>query len=1041
MGHGQGMALDEVERREQKRMSGQRHQRLKQIFHRLVDADPAEHARLLDEYCGDDASLRGEAEAMLAHHAGSTENLLSSLLADLAHEENALDPDAVATGLLGREINGYEIRREIGRGGMGVVFEAFHRPLQRTVALKILSRSLASPTTVKRFEFEAAVLAMLEHPGIARVYEVGVWEADAGPHPFFAMELIDGSPLHEYLAREQPELEDRLKLLIAVCDAVHHAHQRGVIHRDLKPANILIDAHGRPHLLDFGIARLIHRSDSDSEAMTLAGHLLGTLAYMSPEQLGGTEKDQPNVCTDVYALGVVAYELIAERPAFDCEKTSVFKAAQLIRNTEPSPPTFRDKPLPSDLVTIIRKAMAKEPNERYDSASALADDLRRFLGREPVAACPPSRWYQFRKFAQRHRAAVTSAVLVVVLLIGSLAGMSSLYLQTEQARQDALQARDAERQARTEEAEQRRLAELSRQEANAAAERAREAEEEARQRAADLEQVAQFQATQLTSIEAAYMGANARQSILDRRRHVLANVTDDEAKIERGLEELERALAGVNFTDVAIEILDETIFTHALRAIGEQFTDQPRIQVRLLNTLSETLIALGLNDKAREAQVEAYHLSIEALGEEHTDTLVAINGMAVLLMTEGKLDTAADYVDRALAGYRRVLGDDHPDTLSVIDNIGELLRRQGQHEEARVYLEEALEGRRRVLGEEDPATLQTYVRLATHLHESGESERARDLLAETVETMRRVLGDQHQNTLTAINRLGMIYRDLGEFAQAESQLLEALRASEQRRGDDHPQTINAVLNLASLYRQTNRPREAKSLYRRALETNRRTLGETHPSTLLAMNSMGILLGQIGDLAGSEEMYRRVLEAHLRIDGPDDPRTLLMKNNLGANLSRQQRYDEAEPYLRRYLEFQRSRHAETHHLVIALNNFAGVLRSLGELEEADAHNTEAVEMGGRVLPERHWHIGVLKLDHARTLDAMKRYAEAIERTESAYEVILATFSPDHPRARDCKVHLVKLYESWHEQEPDRGYDQKATDWRDRLEQARAASGET
>ncbi|NUQ50001.1 MAG: serine/threonine protein kinase, partial [Phycisphaerae bacterium] len=306
----------------------------------------------------------------------------------------------------GTRIDAYTVLSVLGRGGMGVVYRAEQDHPRRTVALKLLRRGLMTAELVNRFEFEVQVLGRLQHPGIAQVYEAGTIDVGDGPQPYFAMELIEGRPLSAFVADHRYGLRQRLELFARICDAVQHAHTKGVIHRDLKPANILVTAEGQPRILDFGVARVI----GDEAAHTLAttvGQLVGTVPYMSPEQIAGDPREL-DTRTDVYSLGVILYEMLAGRLPYDLAHKPLPEAARIIRDEEPPRLSSVNQAIGGDIEWVVRRALEKERGRRYETASDLAADVRRFLADQPLLARPPSAWYLFAKFSRRNRAAVVA---------------------------------------------------------------------------------------------------------------------------------------------------------------------------------------------------------------------------------------------------------------------------------------------------------------------------------------------------------------------------------------------------------------------------------------------------------------------------------------------------------------------------------------------------------------------------------------------------------------------------------------------------------
>jgi tetratricopeptide (TPR) repeat protein len=322
----------------------------------------------------------------------------------------------LAAGVPGR-LGAYTILGVLGEGGMGVVYRAEQDRPRRPVALKVIRPDTLSPERLRRFEAEVEVLGRLQHPGIARIYEAGTTDAGRGPQPFFAMELVEGLTLHRHADDKGLGVRDRLRLLARVCEAVQHAHHKGVIHRDLKPGNILVDAHGQPKVLDFGVARVTDDMAGADGPQTQVGQLVGTIPYMSPEQASG-DPDAVDTRSDVYALGVIGYELLAGRLPHDLRGLPASQAVRRVAEGEPVPLGKVDRAFRGELECVFGRALAKDKARRYASAAELAADLERYLGGEPVAARPAGALYRFRKLALRHKAAAAALALLVVALVG-----------------------------------------------------------------------------------------------------------------------------------------------------------------------------------------------------------------------------------------------------------------------------------------------------------------------------------------------------------------------------------------------------------------------------------------------------------------------------------------------------------------------------------------------------------------------------------------------------------------------------------------------
>ena len=401
------------------------------LFNDALELQPAARSEFLDRACKDDPALRAEVERLLRAFKRAGEFLEP----DTTHRDSVGEDDFAS--LIGRRVGAYAISRVIGAGGMGVVYEAQQERPTRTVALKLMRRGVASRSALRRFEHESEILARLQHPGIAQVYDVGMHDDGSGGVPYFVMEFIaEARTLTDYARSENLGARQRLELFINICDAVHHGHQKGVIHRDLKPGNILIDASGQPKIIDFGVARA---TDSDIAVTTMqtdVGQLIGTLQYMSPEQIEADPHDL-DIRSDVYALGVVLYELLCGKPPYDVSQARIFEATRIIREDSPTRPSTVDRALRGDLETIVLKALEKERERRYQSAADLGADIHRYLTRQTIMARPASTAYQLRTFARRNKALVGGVAATFVVLVAGLIGISAMFLRARTAETNA----------------------------------------------------------------------------------------------------------------------------------------------------------------------------------------------------------------------------------------------------------------------------------------------------------------------------------------------------------------------------------------------------------------------------------------------------------------------------------------------------------------------------------------------------------------------------------------------------------------------------
>lgn len=331
------------------------------------------------------------------------------------------------------KVGPYRVKRLIGGGGMGQVYEALQEHPRRTVALKVMRASIDSEAARRRFEYEAQILARLHHPNIAQIFDAGMWKDEDRELPYFVMEYVAGKTLDDYVRGRSLPFKDRLRLFAQICDAVSHGHERGIIHRDLKPGNVLVDGDGHIKVIDFGVARATDSDMRMTQAQTSAGQIVGTIQYMSPEQCAADPHDL-DIRSDVYALGVMLYEIIVDRLPYDLSKTAIHEAVRIVQEVEPTRITSVDASVPRDIEVIIGKSLEKERTRRYRSAGEMGDDVRRFLSDEAIVARPPSLSEHIRRYARKHRATTTAVVIVSISVVLAIATIIIFGIEAQRQR-------------------------------------------------------------------------------------------------------------------------------------------------------------------------------------------------------------------------------------------------------------------------------------------------------------------------------------------------------------------------------------------------------------------------------------------------------------------------------------------------------------------------------------------------------------------------------------------------------------------------------
>jgi len=696
-----------------------------------------------------------------------------------------LDRGGEPESLGGAQIGPYRVLSVLGEGGFGVVYLAEQtQPVRRRVAMKVIKPGMDSRAVVARFEAERQALAVMDHPCIARVFDAG--QTPRG-RPYFVMEFVRGVPLTDFVSKHKLGLEARLKLFRRVCEAVQHAHSKGIIHRDLKPSNILVeyeDNQATPKIIDFGVAKALDQRLTEKTIFTEQGQILGTPEYMSPEQaeMSGLDIDTR---TDIYALGVVLYELLTGQLPFDprsLRSAGYAEIQRIIREVEPQKPStklstagaaarvrergdqaatrpLRDAAMDSrdltrrlrrDLDWVVMKCLEKNRERRYGTANELAAEVDRYLKFEPVQAGPPSVGYKLAKFVRRRRAFVVSAALVALAIAVGVAGLAI---------------------GLTREAAARERAEIA---------------------AAEARQLAGFTTGILTGLDPEVaQGFDTR---------LLRRIFDDaEARVEDevgGSAEVEatiRAALGVAYNAIAAPTAAERQLREAVTLREAELGPDAEATLE-----AKTALAEALWDSGQFAEAEAmYKALIERrtaeFGADGRETLALRQRLWSVVADDGRLDEADAGLGPVLAAQEAELGVDDPDTLRTVLFVSKLRGAQGEAAEAEALARRGLEGRRKSLGDDDPMTLIAEQQLAVQLYGSGKFDDAVELLTGSLERQRRVLGAEHTTTLATMQTLGASLRRSGDVQGALDVLGPAVAAHRKKYGLGHIETFKVLI--------------------------------------------------------------------------------------------------------------------------------------------------------------------------------------------------------------------------------------------------------
>jgi len=783
-------------------------------------------------------------------------------------------------------VGNYTILRELGRGGMGVVYEAQQTNPPRLVALKVIRTGhLPRAQQVRLFQREIHSLARLRHPHIAAIHDAGL--TDDG-RPFFAMELVQGRTLLEFVrgvssaeTAEAQRIPTILRLFVKICEAINYAHQRGVIHRDLKPSNILVPEEvsrsgsgsvsgGGPEVkvLDFGLARIIDAETPETQ-LTDAGQIRGTLAYMAPEQFQGSPAEV-DTRSDVYALGVLLFEMLTGRLPYDLKQSPMAQAARIVCETVPIRPSALCPALRGDLETILLKTLSKDREQRYQGASGLAEDVARFLADQPILARPHSAMYQLRKLVARHRVASLALLAVVLTSMLGFAVSASLYARTKRAQMA--------------EAVQRRLAEEQRDHALEAEHRAEQHRVEATVAADRATAVTTFVSEMLSSADPSKDGREVKViEVLDRAAERAGETLSGTPEVEATV----RHVLGLTYLNLGLSHKAEPQLRSAvdirMARLGPTHDDAQISREALAGTLS----SLSRHDEAEALLRDVSQTFAVSKGTQDPATLRSMASLGMILYERGKLDEAEPLLRETVDAQKRLLGDDHLDTLVSMSGLGIVLQEKGLLVEAEAAFRHVAEHRRRLFAEDHPRRLVAEENLASVLHDLGQLEEAERLYRGLLGTCRVVFGDEHTRTLVLINNLAKVLQDQQRLEEAEPLFRENYETRRRAFGAEQQGTLVAVNNLASLYKDMERFEDAESLMRETVEIARRILPDDHWYHAAFAYNHGACLMRLGRLEEAESKLLEGEAGFLRAFGPDHARVVRARELL-AELKEQRR---------------------------------------------------------------------------------------------------------------------------------------------------------
>jgi len=1063
----------------------ERKQKLEAVFHAAAELDSAgERERYLSQACAGDHELRREVDDLLK--SAEMADAVFQAGRDACRSPEAV-PAMIVTEKPGDKIGRYKLLEKIGEGGMGVVYMAEQEePVRRRVALKIIKLGMDTKSVIARFEAERQALAMMDHPHIAKVLDAGATDSPhnvaqasspasspgvspgVGPggetppkpaggdacatlsagRPYFVMELVQGVPITEFCDQNQFSAGERLKLFIPVCQAIQSAHQKGIIHRDIKPSNVLVTLNaGLPHpmVIDFGVAKATCQKLTEKTLLTNFATMIGTPAYMSPEQAEMSKLDV-DTRSDIYSLGVLLYELLTGTTPFPEKRlrsVAYREMQRIIVEEEPERPSTRlrktllgksEIPNPksemdSDLDWIVMKCLEKDRNRRYETANGLAHDIERHLNNEPVVARPPSKLYRLGKLVSRNKLAFAAAGAVTAAILIGLSVSTFLFFKEK----------------------------ASRQRADAASKKSA--------------QVAQFLKLMLHRVgPSVALGRDTTmlREILDETAATVAQELKGQPEVEAEL----RSLMGEVYRDLGEFEKAGQMHQAALTLWRNLRGDQDADVAKTLSNLGLVYRSQSRMEEAESILRQAVEILTGQFDAKDEVVLTARNNLALVLDERQKFQEAEDSFRQILTIRTNTLGDDSR-TADTFNNLAGVRWRQGDSVEAERLHRQALPMRQRLFTAPHPDIAASLSSLGLVLYNQGRYSEAETSHVAAVEMFRKVLPDKHPDLATALNNLALVYGPQGKWSDAEGLFREILAIRQQVLPPAHAHTADTLNNLAwVLQQQPGKQEEAERFHRQALAMRRELWGE-HADVVASLNNLALLLRDRGELDEAREKQTEALAMFRRLNLNHPTLEAKFLNTLALILGDQENLAEAEKLHREALATGKA--APPDDVAVWLNNIAVVRERRGDLKEAAELHRQALTLRTNVFGPDHPDVAaslahlarvLLKQGNAveaqslaqacldfwerkdaddwRTFNArsllggsllgQKKYAEAEPLLLSGYEGLKQREAkiprPAKPRVREAMERLVQLYETTERPAPAAEWRQKLTEFDNR-----------
>jgi non-specific serine/threonine protein kinase/serine/threonine-protein kinase len=877
------------------------------LFTAALALPAAERAAFLAANCPDPA-VRRQVEELLS--AADASNPLDHRPVDVEKTVHRTQQPPEPTASVGDRIGPYKLLEKIGEGGMGEVWVADQlEPIKRRVAVKLIKAGMDSRSVLGRFEAERQALAVMDHPNIAKVLDAG---QTADGRPFFVMELVKGTPITEFADARKLTPKQRLELFVPVCQAIQHAHMKGIIHRDIKPSNVLVALHDEtpvPKVIDFGVAKAVGQQLTEKTIYTQYGALVGTPAYMAPEQATFNQLDV-DTRADVYALGVLLYELLAGSPPIEkdrLKKAALDEVLRIVREEEPPRPSQRlstsqakasiaatrgSEPaklsalMKGELDWIVMKALEKDRTRRYETANGFAADVQRYLTGEPVHAVPPSVGYRLRKFVRKHRGPVIAATLVLLVLVAGIVGTSWGLIRAEQQRREAEFARAAE----AERAEGERVA-----------------NELARKRLAQVEKGADLLAGIFADLDMRAIKEAERplDAVLAERLVRVAEQLDEEAvgdpTVVSALHtRLGLSLCSLGFVAQGLPLIEKT----RARLLAVYGPDHPET-LKNLETLAITYEGVGRAAEAVLLHEERLRLTVEKVGADHPTALYGQLGLGRAMWKAGRATDAIPVLEDCLRRHQRATPPDHPTVFGVEGVLAAAYNDAGRSTEAIPLLEKSLAGLTALRGPADTQNVMARELLARAYQQADRPADAVRLLEDGLRQVRAVRGADHPDTIRLGNSLANEYFRAGRPDEAVPIYEESLRYMRGRLGSDHPHTLSIADTLGRAYLAVGQPGKSLPLFAEFLAGRRKQLANAPSAYALSLAQVSLDLLGAAEFAAAEPYLRECVTIREKKE-PNDWRTFNTQSMLGGALLGQKKCADAEPLLLKGYEGMKAR---------------------------------------------------------------------------------------------------------------------------------------